>query len=127
MTGSLRYRKRANRYRPIYLAELRQAAGGRRRFNLTDFCTVELPDGRIIRVDLVKRKANLGGLQTLAKCPCCGADCRVLRLVPWPPGLACNRDVRRQDTNRPALKLGDNPFSSLSDRYTETKEERSDD
>ncbi len=89
--------RRVNRYRPIYLAELRSAAGGRQKFKLVDFVDIYLPDGQTIRVNIVHRPANLGGLQPLAVCPTCGSDCRVLRVVPWGTGLACSRDVRRRE------------------------------
>lgn len=80
----------------VTLGDLKSAAGGRRLFRQTTFCEVELPDGRHVHVQLVKRPATLGGYQVLARCPTCGKPRRVLRVVPDGVGLACSDDLRSQ-------------------------------
>jgi len=84
-------------YRPIYLAELRQAVGGRKKFKKAKFVDLDLPDGRKVRVHIAWRPANLSGVQPFLVCPTCTGDARVLRIVPWGPGLACSRDLRRKE------------------------------
>ena len=81
---------------PVYLADLRRAAGGKRRFNLTSHCMVGLPDGREVRIDLTRRPGVLGGQVTFAACPACGRACRVLRIVSDSPGLCCLACLRKR-------------------------------
>lgn len=78
----------------IRLQHLRKAARGRKRFNQSSHCTVDLADGRSVRVDLLRTPTNLGHLMTLPICPTCRRLCRVLRVVPFEPGLACARDLK---------------------------------
>ena len=99
--------RHASNDRPVYLAELRQAAGGREKFKAVRFVDLELPDGHTVRVKIVRRPANLGGTQPMAVCPTCGKDARVLRIVPWGPGLACSRDIRRTETIRSSFTISD--------------------
>jgi hypothetical protein len=77
----------------VRLHDLRCAAGGRRRFREeANYCSVRLPDGRLVKVDLVEAPTNLPGqhVMKLPVCPSCGAICRVLRIAPVvEPGVAC--------------------------------------
>ena len=81
---------------PVYLADLRRAAGGKRRFGLTSHCMVGLPDGREVRIDLTRRPGTLGGQTTFAACPGCGGPARVLRIIADSPGLCCLACFRKR-------------------------------
>ena len=65
------------------------------RFGEADYVQVLLPDGRAIRVDLVRAATNLGHEQVLLVCPACRRTCRTLRIVPDPTGLVCAQDVQK--------------------------------
>lgn len=98
--------RHASNYRPVYLAEIRQAAGGRQRFKAVKFVDLELPDGRTVRVEIVRRPANLGGTQALLVCPTCKRDALVLRIVEWGVGLGCSRCIRRAEKKPSSMVFG---------------------
>jgi len=98
--------RHASKYKPLHLAEIRQAAGGRQRFKAVRFVDLELPDGRTVRVEVVRRPANLGGTQALLVCPTCKRDARVLRIVEWGVGLGCSRCIRRAEKKPANMVFG---------------------
>jgi len=108
------------------LSDFKAAAGGPEGFRRTSHFTVDLPDGRSVRVDLVDRSTNLGLKMRLLACPMCSTAVRNLRWAPIDslpvetPGLVCGRCLRRlggryaaQDRRRrsrgmsPAIPLGE--------------------
>lgn len=86
----------------IRIADLRRAAGGRKKFGRADYCSVCLPDGRVVRVDLEELKTNLPGhfLMKSPLCPTCGQVVRVIRVVPFGTGLACMRCIQKRLSGR---------------------------
>lgn len=83
-------------FRPVTLRDLRRGAGGRKRFNESDFCQVRVGNGPAIRVVLVRVPTNLGHRMVLPRCPTCRQIVHVLRVVPFGKGLGCQRCLRRR-------------------------------
>ena len=74
----------------LHQADFRRIAGGRKKFNAADFCSVELADGQVIKVPLIRVPGNIAGDVTYLCCPACGNKARKLFLAP-PHGLMCRR------------------------------------
>ena len=87
-------------YPPVTLADLKKAADSTSEsaccFDEASFVWVSTPTGEAVRIDLVRRKTNLGHKMACLVCPTCRFTCRVLRMVPrGDPPLMCARCVRR--------------------------------
>ncbi len=87
-------------YPPVTLADLKKAADSTSesacRFDEASFVWVSLPTGKAVRIDLVRRKTNLGHDMVALVCPACRFTCRILRVAPGgDPPLMCARCVRR--------------------------------